>query len=566
MPQKIRDEIVDQDEPSDHQPSDRVEIEENQKAKSAPTREESTLTLVEKTKSTFFAMYSPKVDAPLILPSAPTDQEKLGYLHTNRLPLYAAGVFSFLSLTAGMWLFVISSQYFAWFGVFCGLLQTYLFISYAVGLIGKDFDFENHQKVVTENQIVPETSPTVDIFLPCCKEPLEILKNTYEHVRKLEYPAGKLKVYVLDDGAMESVERLARSYSFEYICRDDRPRLKKAGNLRWAFARTDGDFFAIYDADFCPRSDFLLELLPMMLTDEEVAIVQSPQFFRTLKTQTWVEQGAGAVQELFYRVVQVNRDRWGASICVGSNAVYRRAALIEVGGTAEIGFSEDVHTGFGCVDRGWKVKYNPLCLACGVCPDTPRAFFSQQMRWCMGSTTLLSNPEFWKSNLTVGQKICYLCGMMYYSAVSLSIFVNPLPGIFLLWIRPDHFKYYNLAFAVPSLLYTLITFRLWAKASFSINVQFIMVIQSYAYFTAIKDRICGRALAWAPSGDSKSHKHNKYRNMRIMAWCWLFIWQGALIAGVTYRIIRGMAWWNTIPLLVLDTFNFFLAHRFLFCW
>jgi cellulose synthase/poly-beta-1,6-N-acetylglucosamine synthase-like glycosyltransferase len=564
MPQKISDVTIDRDDPSGHQAPDRVEIEEKQRTKSGPTGEENALGLIAKTRSAFFATYAPQVDAPLSLPSAPTDQEKLGYLHTNRLPLYTAGVFSFLSLTAGMWLFVISSEYFAWFGVFCGLLQTYLFISYAVGLIGKDFDFENHKKVVTENPIVPGTSPTVDIFLPCCKEPLEILENTYEHVRKLEYPAGKLKVYVLDDGAMESVERLAASYGFEYICRDDRPRLKKAGNLRWAFARTHGDFFIIYDADFCPRSDFLLELLPMMLADEKVAIVQSPQFFRTLKTQTWVEQGAGAVQELFYRVVQVNRDRWGASICVGSNAVYRRAALTEVGGTAEIDFSEDVHTGFGCVDRGWKVKYNPLCLACGICPDTPRAFFSQQMRWCMGSTTLLSNPEFWKSNLTVGQKICYLCGMMYYSAVSLSIFVNPLPGIFLLWIRPDYFKYYNLAFAVPSLAYTLITFRLWAKASFSINVQFVMVLQSYAYFTAIKDRIFGRALVWAPSGDSKAHKNNKYRNMRIMAWCWLLTWQGALIAGITYRIIGGMAWWNTIPLLVLDTFNFFLAHRFLF--
>jgi hypothetical protein len=29
-----------------------------------------------------------------------------------------------------------------------------------------------------------------------------------------------------------------------------------------------------------------------------------------------------------------------------------------------------------------------------------RSFFSQQMRWCMGSTTLLSNPEFWKPKLT----------------------------------------------------------------------------------------------------------------------------------------------------------------------
>lgn len=65
---------------------------------------------------------------------------------------------------------------------------------------------------------------------------------------------------------------------------------------------------------------------------------------------------------------------------------------------------------FGAVDRHWKVKYIPLCLATGVCPDSPRAFFSQQMRWARGSTTLLTNGHFWVSNLNFMQKICYLSG------------------------------------------------------------------------------------------------------------------------------------------------------------
>jgi cellulose synthase/poly-beta-1,6-N-acetylglucosamine synthase-like glycosyltransferase len=65
---------------------------------------------------------------------------------------------------------------------------------------------------------------------------------------------------------------------------------------------------------------------------------------------------------------------------------------------------------FGAVDRGWKVKYVTLCLATGICPNTPRSFFSQQMRWARGSTTLLTTKHFWTSNLTFMQKVCYLCG------------------------------------------------------------------------------------------------------------------------------------------------------------
>lgn len=65
---------------------------------------------------------------------------------------------------------------------------------------------------------------------------------------------------------------------------------------------------------------------------------------------------------------------------------------------------------FEAINRGWKVKYVPLILAAGVCPNTPRTFYSQQMRWATGSTTLLSSAKFWKSNLTIMQKLCYFSG------------------------------------------------------------------------------------------------------------------------------------------------------------
>jgi cellulose synthase/poly-beta-1,6-N-acetylglucosamine synthase-like glycosyltransferase len=250
------------------------------------------------------------------------------------------------------------------FGLFAGFLQLYLALFHLTGLISKNFDYELHEKIKKDYAVVDETAPTVDIYLPCCKEPLEILENTYKYVQKMEYPEGRLKVHVLDDGAMEEVKALAAKYGFNYICRDDRPRLKKAGNLRWAFARTDGEYFVIYDADFCPRHDYLTELIPRMRGDPNIAIIQTPQYFRTLDNQTWVERGAGAVQELFYRYIQVraspfrfrpptdsifyfqvNRNKWGGAICVGSNAMYRREALAGTGGTAEVGASEDVHTG-----------------------------------------------------------------------------------------------------------------------------------------------------------------------------------------------------------------------------
>lgn len=90
------------------------------------------------------------------------------------------------------------------------------------------------------------------------------------------------------------------------VRRPNRPELKKAGNLRYTFSKTDGDYVFILDADFCPRADFLRETLPYFL-DRTIGIVQTPQFFRYRSEQTWVERGAGVSQEFFYRLVQVGR-------------------------------------------------------------------------------------------------------------------------------------------------------------------------------------------------------------------------------------------------------------------
>lgn len=86
-----------------------------------------------------------------------------------------------------------------------------------------------------------------------------------------------------------------------------------------------------------------------------------------------------------------------------------------------------------------KVKYIPQVMAMGTCPDEPRAFFMQQYRWCMGSTTLMCNKDFWRSNLTCMQKLCYISGMFYYSATAMvCMFADSSDFMsFLVWPLPD---------------------------------------------------------------------------------------------------------------------------------
>lgn len=61
-----------------------------------------------------------------------------------------------------------------------------------------------------------------------------------------------------------------------------------------------------------------------------------------------------------------------------------------------------------------KIKYIPLILAMGICPDEPRSYFMQQYRWCMGTISLVLEIDFWKSNISSIHKLAFINGLLYY--------------------------------------------------------------------------------------------------------------------------------------------------------
>ncbi len=142
----------------------------------------------------------------------------------------------------------------------------------------------------------------------------------------------------------DEARSMAELFGFRYIHRPDWPAGKKAGNLRYAFSQTSAEYLVILDADFAVRRDFLAETLPYM-DDPKIGIVQTPQYFRSSPAQTWIERSAGPIQEVFYRTVQVARNRLDAAVCCGTSALYRRTALEPCGGATLIPYAEDVHTG-----------------------------------------------------------------------------------------------------------------------------------------------------------------------------------------------------------------------------
>src|SRR5688572_12397606 len=105
--------------------------------------------------------------------------------------------------------------------------------------------------------------PLVTIQLPLYNE-ATVVQRLLESVSRMDYPADRLEIQVLDDSDDETrvlaqimVERLQRQgLDIHYLRRPTREGYK-AGALEFGLKSAKGELVAIFDADFVPNTDFL---------------------------------------------------------------------------------------------------------------------------------------------------------------------------------------------------------------------------------------------------------------------------------------------------------------------
>ncbi len=465
------------------------------------------------------------------IPNHPDDSEKLIYTNHRQGFLTVFSVISFIGVFVSSYRFFGTDPVLAFFYPFLAFTTLYYAISLVTQGFGRRFDHAPHADLVRTWK--PNARHSVDIFLPTCGEELDVIKNTWDGVKRLrETYRGSVAVYNLDDSNDPRLKEMAEKYGFNYLVREDQGHFKKSGNLRHGFKNSKSEFIAIFDADFRPRPDFLDELLPYFDRHSKLGIVQSPQYFDVCKSQNWLERGAGAVQEYFYRSVQQNRQLCGGAICVGSNAIYRRAALADNGGTTLIEHSEDVHTGFDLKNLGWELMYVPIVLAKGVCPNELSSFFRQQYRWCSGSMSLLGSNKFWSANLTFLARLCFFSGFFYYIHTAIFSVVAPLVPIALLFIVPEQALLSNYLMLIPALLYTHLIFPSWHTARYGGEALAVKMAYGWAHLFALVDSLRQGVSEWHPTG-STSNKSIQFNVFKLVLACFSFpvalLWVGASV-------------------------------------
>jgi cellulose synthase/poly-beta-1,6-N-acetylglucosamine synthase-like glycosyltransferase len=114
----------------------------------------------------------------------------------------------------------------------------------------------------------PKTTPSVTVQLPMFNE-MYVAERIIDTIAEFDYPRDRFQIQVLDDSTDETkdiiaakvAEVAARGINIQHIHRTDRTGYK-AGALDKAMDRVEGEFIAIFDADFVPDKDFLKRTMP----------------------------------------------------------------------------------------------------------------------------------------------------------------------------------------------------------------------------------------------------------------------------------------------------------------
>ena len=297
----------------------------------------------------------------------------------------------------------------------------------------------------------PDFAPTVDIFIPIYSESLEILECTLVGAKALDY-ANK-KIFVCDDSHRESVKELAEEFGAVYV--KGPKRHAKAGNLNNALSMTSGELVVVFDTDHIPVTSFLKETVPLFV-DEKMGIVQTPHcFYNEDIFQRAFQSGrlVGNEQDMFNHAIQSGRDTWGGAFFVGSGAVFRRAAMNEVGGFNLLSITEDIHTSQLIHSKGWKSGFVDKNLAVGLSAENLLSFLVQRRRWMLGCLQI-----FFKDNPLKYSSLSWRHRLGYFA--SLTYFFYPAARV-IFWVTPMYFLLFHwhpLLTDIPSLVAHLLPF------------------------------------------------------------------------------------------------------------
>jgi len=109
----------------------------------------------------------------------------------------------------------------------------------------------------------------------------------------------------------------------------------------------------------------------------------------------------------------------------------------------------------------------------------------------MGSLSLYASRKFWRAQLPIRTRMCYLAGFPYYIFTALAVISAPLIPLTLSIFSPARIRVVNYLVLLPALLRLYVVLPLWHRARFRWKAVSVKLTYGWAHAFTILDLIRG---------------------------------------------------------------------------
>jgi cellulose synthase/poly-beta-1,6-N-acetylglucosamine synthase-like glycosyltransferase len=236
--------------------------------------------------------------------------------------------------------------------------------------------------------------PFVTIQLPIYNEQF-VIDRLIDACCRLDYPRDRFEIQLLDDStdettlvAQEIVARYAQGFPgmppqpIHYLHRTNRHGFK-AGALDEGMKLAKGEFIAIFDADFVPPPEWVMQVIHHF-AEPGIGMVQT-RWTHLNRNYSFLTQVEAILLDGHFVLEHGGRSRAGVFFNFnGTAGMWRRETISQAGGWQHDTLTEDTDLSYRAQMVGWNFKYLQDVECPAELPIEMTAFKTQQARWAKG--------------------------------------------------------------------------------------------------------------------------------------------------------------------------------------
>jgi len=236
--------------------------------------------------------------------------------------------------------------------------------------------------------------PFITILVPAHNEEEEIAGTVHWLENQLNYPADKYEIIVVDDASTDRTPSILADLQRQY------PRnlrvitivknRGKAHAFNVAIAYAKGDFLLSNDADTKPNPDALWQYMSYFEREggQNVGAVTGNMLAANRTTLVALAQ-FNELNSIIGLIKRSQMSYGGLFAFSGANTMYRKQAVLDVGGWHAEQPTEDIAISWDMQTAGWRALFAPAIRFFLDCPEGLGMLLKQRRRWSSGGIYVL---------------------------------------------------------------------------------------------------------------------------------------------------------------------------------